>query len=65
MKKQRLLNILSQTAGPCRAVAFDVFDTLLFRDTARPSDVFRLMERPALRSAAWTPRPPPAARMRK
>ena len=45
MKKQRLLNILSQTAGPCRAVAFDVFDTLLFRDTARPSDVFRLMER--------------------
>ena len=45
MKKQRLLNILSQTAGPCRAVAFDVFDTLLFRDTACPSDVFRLMER--------------------
>lgn len=36
---------LSRAAGSRPAVAFDVFDTLLFRDTARPEDLFTLMER--------------------
>ncbi len=45
MNKQRLLHSLAKTAGPCRAVAFDVFDTLLYRCAARPADVFALMER--------------------
>lgn len=33
-----------RAAGKCRAVAFDVFDTLLMRDVARPQDLFALME---------------------
>lgn len=36
---------LSRAAASCPAIAFDVFDTLLFRDTARPEDLFTLMER--------------------
>ena len=36
---------LSRAAASRPAVAFDVFDTLLFRDTARPEDLFTLMER--------------------
>ncbi len=35
---------LIRAAGKCRAVAFDVFDTLLMRDVARPQDLFALME---------------------
>ena len=45
MTKQRLLQHLQRTAGSCRAVAFDVFDTLLRRDVAAPADLFALMER--------------------
>ena len=45
MTKQRLLQHLQRTAGSCRAVAFDVFDTLLYRDVAAPADLFALMER--------------------
>lgn len=35
---------LIRAAGSCRAVAFDVFDTLLWRDVAAPQDLFALME---------------------
>ena len=42
MTKQRLLQHLQRTAGSCRAVAFDVFDTLLYRDVAAPADLFAL-----------------------
>ena len=52
MTKQRLLNHLARLAaraaqsdGRYRAVAFDVFDTLLYRDVAAPADLFAMMER--------------------
>ena len=35
---------LMRTAGSRRAVAFDVFDTLLLRDVAQPKDLFAMME---------------------
>ncbi|WP_204647097.1 HAD family hydrolase [Gemmiger formicilis] len=42
---QQLEQKLIKVAGSYRAVAFDVFDTLLFRDVAAPSDLFVLMEK--------------------
>lgn len=39
---------LIKAAGSYGVVAFDVFDTLLFRDTATPSDLFVLMEETGL-----------------
>lgn len=41
---QQLEQNLIKAAEPYQAVAFDVFDTLLFRDVAAPSDLFVLME---------------------
>lgn len=41
---QQLEQKLIKAAEPYDVVAFDVFDTLLFRDTAAPSDLFVLME---------------------
>lgn len=41
---QQLEQNLIKAAERYQAVAFDVFDTLLFRDTAAPSDLFALME---------------------
>lgn len=41
---QNLEQKLIKAAQPYDVVAFDVFDTLLFRDTATPSDLFSLME---------------------
>lgn len=41
---QQLEQNLIKAAEPYQAVAFDVFDTLLFRDVAAPSDLFALME---------------------
>lgn len=35
---------LDRLAGRYRAVAFDVFDTLIHRDAAAPTDVFAWME---------------------
>lgn len=42
---QQLEQQLIKAAQPYDVVAFDVFDTLLFRDTAAPSDLFILMEK--------------------
>lgn len=41
---QQLEQKLIKAAEAYESVAFDVFDTLLFRDTATPSDLFILME---------------------
>lgn len=41
---QQLEQNLIKAAEKYQAVAFDVFDTLLFRDTAAPSDLFVMME---------------------
>nr|WP_317398873.1 HAD family hydrolase [uncultured Gemmiger sp.] len=45
---QQLEQKLIKAAEHYDAVAFDVFDTLLFRDTAAPSDLFSLMEETGL-----------------
>ena len=60
MTKQRLLQHLQRTAGSCRAVAFDVFDTLLYRDVAAPADLFALMERTG-RARPWVSSRPESA----
>ena len=44
MGKQSVTQHLLKAAAPYRAVAFDVFDTLIRRDCAQPGDLFALME---------------------
>lgn len=44
MGKQSITQHLLKAAAPYRAVAFDVFDTLIRRDCAQPGDLFALME---------------------
>ena len=43
---------LLHAAKGYKAVAFDIFDTLLKRDCARPADLFALMELPIRRFSA-------------
>ena len=48
MGKQSVTQHLLKVAAPYRAVAFDVFDTLIRRDCAQPGDLFALMEEKGL-----------------
>lgn len=50
---QQLEQKLIKAAQSYDAVAFDVFDTLLFRDTGTPSDLFFLMEQANLADAGF------------
>lgn len=50
---QQLEQKLIKAAEPFDVVAFDVFDTILFRDTATPSDLFVLMEKTGLADAGF------------
>lgn len=45
MSRAARLAAIARAARQYPAVAFDVFDTLLYRDLARPADLFVLMER--------------------
>lgn len=53
---QQLEQKLIKAAENYDAVAFDVFDTLLFRDTAAPSDLFFLMEEVGLAEEGFAQR---------
>ena len=42
MKTKELIDLIQESG--CRVVSFDIFDTLIKRNTNRPEDVFKLLE---------------------
>ena len=56
MGNQKLKQHILKAAAPCRAVAFDVFDTLIKRDCGYPTDLFSLMETQNIASPGFASR---------